>query len=573
MDIDIQFKQTLQYDTLKELLEIITKSDLCKEARINTEHKPSCIDLIINEPNMRVRITSGYNRGINLSKLIRIYTKFDSRVIKLLRLFHKPELGTLHPIVYHIMVIHFLQQIDPPILPCLHEYVFGIDHVPVTMNENHYSEFFHICNEYSREWKSKNKTEIEMLFLQLLSYYVKIFHAKQFVVSIQTRMPVVKIDKNWHSKKLLVEDPSDIKRSLCQTMQAIRSINYFRDTLNTALNYFGRKQKRIKKIQSNQCSNDNNDDDDLIEIIAEDENEIPIIEPTNALHNSYNLFYKRLPLTIVRDVNTRQSRVRDYYKNIFEMKIPEPIIKLNSLVNQQYENLNENEIEEAFQHDLEHNFETMDTNDDEQNILLDRIISNNDNDYDENLNTDFDELNIENDINRKQSAVLTILFNINDLCPTNAPKRCPECKELYHIRKRCPKLISLANEKEKLKRVNIPEQQQQILINNQYESYPNISTNNSQYSLYPQYYYSTNGYQYPYQAIPHQRIWTQPYSNERPIIYPNFSYQLNQQQQQQTNNSKRLFYSNNQRRKCFICGSPNHIKAQCSQFQTNTLQR
>jgi hypothetical protein len=36
---------------------------------------------------MRVRLTSGYNRGINLSKLIRIYTKFDSRMIKLLRLF------------------------------------------------------------------------------------------------------------------------------------------------------------------------------------------------------------------------------------------------------------------------------------------------------------------------------------------------------------------------------------------------------------------------------------------------------------------------------------------------------
>jgi hypothetical protein len=36
---------------------------------------------------MRVKITSGYNRGINLSKLIQIYTKFDPRVIKLLRLF------------------------------------------------------------------------------------------------------------------------------------------------------------------------------------------------------------------------------------------------------------------------------------------------------------------------------------------------------------------------------------------------------------------------------------------------------------------------------------------------------
>jgi hypothetical protein len=44
-----------------------------------------------------------------------------------------------------------------------------------------------------------------MLFLQLLSYYIKTFNTKQFVVSIQTRMPVVKIDKNWHSRKLLVE--------------------------------------------------------------------------------------------------------------------------------------------------------------------------------------------------------------------------------------------------------------------------------------------------------------------------------------------------------------------------------
>jgi hypothetical protein len=36
---------------------------------------------------MRIKLTSGYIRGINLSKLIRIYIKFDSRAIKLLRLF------------------------------------------------------------------------------------------------------------------------------------------------------------------------------------------------------------------------------------------------------------------------------------------------------------------------------------------------------------------------------------------------------------------------------------------------------------------------------------------------------
>ncbi|CAF3472247.1 unnamed protein product [Rotaria sp. Silwood1] len=103
------------------------------------------------------------------------------------------------------MVIHFLQQLDQPVLPCLHEYAYGIDRVPITLNENQYSKFFNVCEKYSHEWKSKNTTSVEMLFLQLLSYYVKTFSSKQFVVSIQTRMPVMKIDKNWRSRKLLVE--------------------------------------------------------------------------------------------------------------------------------------------------------------------------------------------------------------------------------------------------------------------------------------------------------------------------------------------------------------------------------
>ncbi|CAF1111531.1 unnamed protein product [Adineta ricciae] len=991
MDIDVQFKQILQYDTLKELLDIITKSDLCKEARIDTEHKPSCLDLIINEPNMRVRITSGYIRGIHLSKLIRLYTKFDSRLIKLLRLFRilakicnidKPDFGTLHPIVFHLMVIHFLQQVEPPVLPCLHEYIYGIDHVPITLNENQYSEFFRFGNEYSREWKSANTTNVEMLFLQLLSYYMKTFNSKQFVVSIQTRMPVVKIDKNWHSRKLLVEDPTDIKRSLCQTMQAARSLNYFRDTLNTALNYFGRKQKKIRKPQVNSSTTD----DDWIEVIAEDENEIPSIAPSNGLHNSYQLFYKRLPTTIVRDVNIRQNRVRDCYKKAFDQKLSEPLIKLNAMVNQQIESSQENEVEEAFQHDLEQNFETMDANDDEQNVLLNKIISVNE--EDENFNTDFRELQIDNEksstieqsfsstcedekvndtsmatsgrepenvvnesvdsssqepspselfydfqadnfhaeqgapfvcttcngvghlksecpdlivpnlidlpeltqewlailsrvchqvtercqptatdienrerilkqlqkqfekdypdcnlhafgsfyngfgfrqsdldvcivfkdqheentdeviqvmrkllrsmrlnadtfenvqpvlhakvpiirskhrrlqieidisfhnmlaientrllktytkidprvsqlgymikhltkscdiadasrgtlssyayilmvihfLQQTQPPVLPVLqqlsddptkkdlmlkkcsvwnvyfyedlsklntlwksendlsvgalwveflrfyteqfnydehivtirqkeplskhekgwfrqtiaiedpfelshnlagglsvrnwtmirrvlirarqqfgvqskdidsstsdvdliestlFNVADLCPSNAPKRCPECKGPYHIRKRCPKLITLANEKERLKRVNLPQQQHQMLINNSYPLYSNIppNANYSQYSFNPQHYYPTNGYAYPYPTLPPQRIWTQPYSNDQPMIYPAFAYHTNTYQQ--STNFNRSYHPNNSRRFCFICGDPSHIRAQC----------
>jgi hypothetical protein len=267
----------------------------------------------------------------------------------------------------------------------------------LTLNENQYPEFFHVCEKYSSQWKSTNSTTIEMLFLQLLSYYVKTFNSKQFVVSIQTRMPVMKIDKNWHNRKLLIEgnnysfcfffifqfsriDPTDIKRSLCQTMQSSRSINYFRDTLNAALNYFGRKQKETKKMISNKSTIENNDDD-LIEIINDDENELPIIEQSNLLHNSYRLFYKKFPISVARDVNIKQARIREYYRHIFDNKkniLPNGIIQLNSL---------ENQFEEAFQYD----FEITDENDDDQNEnhvhLLEGSESNDDEEEEEQIDT------------------------------------------------------------------------------------------------------------------------------------------------------------------------------------------
>ncbi len=285
---------------------------------------------------------------------------------------------------------------------------YGIDHVPLTLNDNQYPEFFNICEKYSHQWKSENPTNIEMIFLQLLTYYVKTFNTKQFVVSIQTRMPIMKIDKNWHSRKLLIEDPTDIKRSLCQTMQSIRSIDYFRDTFNAALNYFGRKQKKTKKLISNTCTIENNDDD-LIEIINDDENEVPTIEQSNLLHNSYKLFYKRLPPTIARDVNMKQARVRDYYRHTFDNNkkfLPKGIIPLNSSKTK-FDDLDENELQEALQHDLENNFEITDENDDDQNEnhahLLEGPESNDeDEDEEQSVNEQFQQIDIE----QKEAATL-----------------------------------------------------------------------------------------------------------------------------------------------------------------------
>jgi H2-forming N5,N10-methylenetetrahydromethanopterin dehydrogenase-like enzyme len=115
IDIDIQFNETLPYETLKELLEIVRRSGMkrflsilnnesslllayCEAAHIDTEHEPLCIDLTIVNSNIAVRITSNYIRAIQSAEIIQIYTKFDKRLLSLLRLFRSFSKVSLFPI-------------------------------------------------------------------------------------------------------------------------------------------------------------------------------------------------------------------------------------------------------------------------------------------------------------------------------------------------------------------------------------------------------------------------------------------------------------------------------------------
>ncbi|CAF4057462.1 unnamed protein product [Rotaria sp. Silwood2] len=148
MDVDVTVNTLLPYNTITQVFEIIRNSDTYQEMRLNTDYDPLCIDLIVPKTNIRIRVTSDNKRRIFSSEIVRLYTRFDPRVLPLLRLIRffakicsldRPDLGTLHPMVFHLMLIHFLQQIEEPVLPCLHEYVFGIDNALVTLSDDQYS--------------------------------------------------------------------------------------------------------------------------------------------------------------------------------------------------------------------------------------------------------------------------------------------------------------------------------------------------------------------------------------------------------------------------------------------------
>ncbi len=158
------------------------------------------------------------------------------------------------------------------------------------------------------------------------------------------------------------------------------------------------------------------------------------------------------------------------------------------------------------------------------------------------------------------------MFNIDDLCPTNAPKRCEWCNGPYHIRKRCPKLATLANEKEKMKQAEQQQSRAKMAgpgvpyMNGVHHPFP------SQYP--PQYFrqYShppvmSGHYQYPIMAEPRQ--WMHPYANGAPLVFTNSTTYFPVEQQM----APPPRY--NHTRACYSCGSSDHLKAHCPQLRLN----
>ena len=172
----------------------------------------------------------------------------------------------------------------------------------------------------------------------------------------------------------------------------MRSIDYFRDVLNAALNYFGRKPPKPRNAVPVQSAAENaSDDNDLIEVVTVDESDVSTKEPAESLHNSYRLFYKRFPVNVARDFTIRQDRIRYHFKQMFDEKDVaawQGVLKVTSSTNPSNSS-DQIDIQEAFQPDPEMDFEAMEDNDDDQNEtdahLLERITSNLDEDEEENL--------------------------------------------------------------------------------------------------------------------------------------------------------------------------------------------
>ncbi|OPJ77082.1 terminal uridylyltransferase 4 [Patagioenas fasciata monilis] len=123
--------------------------------------------------------------------------------------------GSLSSYAYILMVLYFLQQRNPPVIPVLQE-IFDGKQIPQRMVDGWNAFFFDDMQELKKRLPSlgKNTESLGELWLGLLRFYTEEFDFKEYVISIRQKKLLTTFEKQWTSKCIAIEDPFDLNHNL-----------------------------------------------------------------------------------------------------------------------------------------------------------------------------------------------------------------------------------------------------------------------------------------------------------------------------------------------------------------------
>ncbi|KAK4026185.1 hypothetical protein OUZ56_015202 [Daphnia magna] len=190
-----------------------------------------------------------YNQlGRRNSQLLATYCAIDSRVRILgymTKLLAKQceigdaSRGSLSSYAYTLMVIHYLQQVTPPVIPVLQEIKFEGPDREKYIVEGWDTWFFENAEDLGRVWPhhGTNREPPSTLWLGFLLYYAKLFDYRLQVVSIRQLKPLFRLEKMWTDRPIAIEDPFDLSHNLGSGV-SLRMGAYIRRVFVTARRFF-----------------------------------------------------------------------------------------------------------------------------------------------------------------------------------------------------------------------------------------------------------------------------------------------------------------------------------------------
>ncbi|XP_019954729.2 terminal uridylyltransferase 7 [Paralichthys olivaceus] len=123
--------------------------------------------------------------------------------------------GSLSSYAYTLMVLYFLQQRNPPVIPVLQEIYDGKKKPEVTVDDwNVY--FFDDLKTLPSRWSQygRNTESVGDLWLGLLRFYTEDFDFREHVICIRQHGRLTTFNKQWTSKYIVIEDPFDLNHNL-----------------------------------------------------------------------------------------------------------------------------------------------------------------------------------------------------------------------------------------------------------------------------------------------------------------------------------------------------------------------
>ncbi|XP_076006661.1 terminal uridylyltransferase 7 [Genypterus blacodes] len=123
--------------------------------------------------------------------------------------------GSLSSYAYTLMVLFFLQQRNPPVIPVLQE-IYDEKIKPELLVDGWNVYFFDDLKQLPGRWPQfgTNTETVGELWLGLLRFYTEDFDFKEHVVCIRQQARLTTFNKQWTSKYIVIEDPFDLNHNL-----------------------------------------------------------------------------------------------------------------------------------------------------------------------------------------------------------------------------------------------------------------------------------------------------------------------------------------------------------------------
>ncbi|XP_061154095.1 terminal uridylyltransferase 4 isoform X1 [Syngnathus typhle] len=158
------------------------------------------------------------------TRMLAMYAALDQRVQFLgymMKVFAKrcdigdASRGSLSSYAYILMVLYFLQQRQPPVIPVLQQ-IFDGASVPQRIVDGWNAFFFDDLEDLRQRLSQAelNTESVGELWLGLLRFYTEEFDFKEHVISIRQKKRLTTFEKQWTSKCIAIEDPFDLNHNL-----------------------------------------------------------------------------------------------------------------------------------------------------------------------------------------------------------------------------------------------------------------------------------------------------------------------------------------------------------------------